>query len=63
MIVNRQTHFSLEARKKVAAFPWDLLALCLACLLNVLEWLHVSLLKDNVLMSKNGLSVEDISHT
>lgn len=51
MIVNQQTHFSLEARKKVAAFPWDLLALCLACRLNVLEWLHVSLLKDNVLMS------------
>lgn len=44
----------------MVTFLWDLLTL--AGLANILEWLNVSLLKDHILMSKNGLSMEDISH-
>lgn len=38
----------------MVAFPWALLTLCLASLATILEWLNVSLLKDNVLVSKTA---------
>lgn len=62
MSVNQQIHFSHEDRKKNGGIPVRSSNSVFGCSGKYLEWFSVSLLKDNVLMSKNGLSMEDISH-
>lgn len=54
--------FLMRIEKKNGGIPVRSSNSVFGCSGKYLEWFSVSLLKDNVLMSKNGLSMEDISH-